>query len=172
MIKRISITGPESTGKSKLAVDLAKHYQTVYVPEYSREYLKDIGTNYSLDDVLNIAKGQLFTEAQFMQLANQVLFCDTDPLVSKIWCNEVFSQCPEWIESKVIEHRYDMYLLCYPDIEWEPDVLRENPDNRKYLFDLYIKELEYFKFNYRVVNGKGSERLKNAIKFVNGLLAE
>ncbi len=172
MLKKISITGPESTGKSKLTVDLAKYYQTVYVPEYSRKYLRDIGTNYFLEDVLNITKGQLFTEAQFLQLANQVLFCDTDPLVSKIWCNEVFNECPEWIEDKVIEHKYDLYLLCYPDLEWEPDVLRENPDNRKYLFDLYLKELEYLKSNYRVVKGKGSERLKNAVKFVNELLAE
>jgi NadR type nicotinamide-nucleotide adenylyltransferase len=169
MLKRISITGPESTGKSELAAGLAKHYQTVYVPEYSREYLKEIGTNYTLDDVLNIAKGQIFSEIRFIQMANQYLFCDTDMLVAKIWCREVFNECPEWIEKMLIEHTYDLYLLCYPDLVWEPDALRENPENRKYLFGEFVKELELQNFNYQIVKGQGSERLKNAITFVDNL---
>ncbi len=169
MLKRISITGPESTGKSELASGLAKHYQTVYVPEYSREYLKEIGTNYTLDDVLNIAKGQLYSETRFLKLANQYLFCDTDMIVAKIWCTEVFNECPEWIEKMLVELPYDLYLLCYPDLEWQPDVLRENPENREYLFGLFVKELEHLNFHYRIVKGKGNERLKNAITFVDNL---
>lgn len=169
MLKRISITGPESTGKSELASGLAKHYQTVYVPEYSREYLKEIGTNYSLDDVLNIAKGQLSSETRFLQLANEYLFTDTDMLIAKIWCTEVFNECPKWIENMLVEHPYDLYLLCYPDLTWQPDELRENPENREYLYDQFVKELELHSFNYQVIKGQGAERLKNAITFVNNL---
>jgi NadR type nicotinamide-nucleotide adenylyltransferase len=169
MLKRISITGPESTGKSELAAKLAKHYHTVYVPEYSREYLKDIGTNYTLDDVLNIAKGQFLSETQFLRLANRYLFCDTDIIVAKIWSKEVFNECPEWIENLLVEHPYDLYLLCYPDLEWQPDPLRENPENREYLFGQFLKELELHNFNYRIVKGQGNERLKNAITFVDNL---
>lgn len=170
--KRISITGPESTGKSALAAGLAKHYHTVYVPEYSREYLKEIGTNYLLEDVLSIAKGQLFSETQLLQLANQFLFCDTDMIVAKIWCTEVFNKCPKWIENMLVELPYDLYLLCYPDLEWQPDTLRENPENRTYLFGQFVRELEYHGFNYRIVKGQGRERLKNAITFVDNFFAE
>lgn len=172
MIKRISITGPESTGKSELAESLASHYNTVFVPEYSREYLKEIGTNYSLDDVLHIAKGQLLSETEYLQLANQLLICDTDAIATKIWCLEVFKKCPGWIENKIIEDPYDLYLLCYPDLDWQPDELRENPENRDYLFGEFEKELQSHSFNFKIVKGKGSKRLKNAITFVDKLLLD
>ena len=169
MLKRISITGPESTGKSKLASELAKHFNTSFVPEYSRQYLKEIGTNYTLEDVLKIAKGQLAHEKKYLHFANRLLFCDTDMLVIKIWCDEVFNAVPEWILKSVEQNQYDLYLLCYPDIEWKPDTLRENPNNRDYLYQRFLKELEYYKFNYRIVKGQGHERLKNAITFVDSL---
>jgi len=172
MLRRISITGPESTGKSELAAGLARHYKTVYVPEYAREYLKDIGTDYSLEDVLEIAKGQLRNETKYADLSNQYLFCDTDMLVAKIWCREVFNTVPEWIERMLVQYPYNLYLLCYPDLEWKPDALRENPDNREYLFDLFVKELEHHNFNFRVVKGHDTERLKNAITFVDNFFAE
>jgi len=168
-LKKIAITGPESTGKSELATGLAKHYDTVYVPEYSRAYLSEIGTSYTLNDVLNIARGQLESEKEYLRLAKRFLFCDTDLLVAKIWCSEVFQEVPEWIEKSILENRYDLHLLCYTDIAWEPDILRENPHNRGYLFELYLKELNNYKFNYRIVKGQGAERLKNAITFVNSL---
>ncbi len=170
MLKRISITGPESTGKSVLAKRLAEHYNTSYVPEYARMYLKDIGTNYTMDDVLQIAKGQLFSEWQFVPLAKKVLFCDTDFLVTKIWCEVKFNACPAWIEQQFREHRYDLYLLCYPDLAWQPDPLRENPDDRDYLFRLYEQELNKHGFRYAVVKGVGDQRLKNAVKFVDEIL--
>ena len=142
MLERIAITGPESTGKSELSIKLADHFSTIFVSEYSREYLRNRGANYTIEDVLNIAKGQLNAEERVAYKANKLLFCDTDMLVAKIWCNEVFNECPEWIENKVIEHKYDLYLLCYPDLEWESDPLRENPNNREYLYEQYLKELK------------------------------
>nr|WP_317045233.1 ATP-binding protein [Formosa algae] len=35
---KIVLFGPESTGKTVLAKQLAAHYNTVFVPEYSRTY--------------------------------------------------------------------------------------------------------------------------------------
>jgi len=171
MLKKVSITGPESTGKSLLAEGLAKHYNTSYVPEYAREHLKDIGRNYTLEDINIIAKGQLLWEAQFeMATDKALLFCDTDLLVTKIWAEVVFGQCPEWIEQMFVEHQYDLYLLCYPDLEWQPDPLRENPDDREYLFRLYEQELKEQKFPYAVVKGEGDQRLKNAVNFADRIL--
>jgi nicotinamide riboside kinase len=65
---------------------------------------------------------------------------------------------------------YDLYLLCDVDLPWEPDPLREHPDSRKYLFDLYRKELDERKLNYRVVSGLDDARFKNALGFVEEIL--
>ena len=56
MIKRIAITGPESTGKSELAKGLAEHYHTLWVPEYAREYLNKLGSPYEYEDILRLQR--------------------------------------------------------------------------------------------------------------------
>ncbi len=170
MLKRVSITGPESTGKSKLAQWLAKEYHTLQVPEYAREYLESSGPDYVLEDVIKIARGQLKRENATAIKAHRVLFCDTDLLVTKIWCEVVFGSCPPWIENQFHAHRYDLYLLCYPDIPWEPDPLRENPDDRDKLFILYQKTLIENRLPFRIVKGLGNKRFENARTFVEKML--
>ncbi|MCD4681228.1 MAG: ATP-binding protein, partial [Bacteroidales bacterium] len=85
MIKRIAITGPESTGKSQLAKKLAEHYNTVWVPEFAREYLNIINRPYGQADILDIAKGQVESEDRLANFAKKILFCDTEAIVTKIW---------------------------------------------------------------------------------------
>ncbi len=170
MLKRVAITGPESTGKSELAAWLANAYKTLWVPEYAREYLEKNGPDYMLEDVETIARGQLKRENAAVENAREVLFCDTDMLVTKIWCEVVFGTCPEWIEQQFHLHRYDLYLLCYPDIPWEPDPLRENPDDRGKLFTLYRQTLEENSLPFRVIKGLGDIRFENARTFVDEIL--
>jgi len=172
MLKRVAITGPESTGKSWLAKNLADHYHTVWVPEYAREYLEANGSQYDFDDIAFIAKVQKEREESLANVATDVLFCDTEPLVTKIWSEVVFNKCNPWIENEINSNPYDLYLLCYPDIDWEPDILRENPDNRMELFELYVKELEAHGLPYVVIRGQGKERLKHALKFINEFVSE
>lgn len=170
MLKRVAITGPESTGKTKLTAWLANAYETMWVPEYAREYLEENGPDYTLNDVVAIARGQLAQENTVAENTQKILFCDTDLLVTKIWCEVVFGTCPEWIEQQFRTHRYDLYLLCYPDIPWEPDPLRENPDDRVELFALYLKALEENNLPFRVVKGLGDIRFKNARTFVDEIM--
>jgi NadR type nicotinamide-nucleotide adenylyltransferase len=170
MLRRVAVTGPESTGKSKLAAWLANAYQTLWVPEYAREYLEKYGPDYTLADVEKIARGQLERENRMAEKATRVLFCDTDLLVTKIWCEEVFGACSAWIDEQFRKHRYDLYLLCSPDIAWEPDPLRENPDDRDRLFALYRQTLEENKLSYRIVTGTGEARFENARTFVEEML--
>jgi NadR type nicotinamide-nucleotide adenylyltransferase len=166
--KRIAIVGPESSGKSMLAAQLAAHYKTVWVPEYSRAYLKEIGRNYDYDDILVIAKGQYESELKFLADARGFLFCDTEFLVNMIWCLEKYGQCHPWIVDMHQKHPYDLYLLCKPDLPWEDDPLREAPEEeeRNRLFERYEQVLMDQDLPYGIVAGKGKERLKNAVRII------
>jgi NadR type nicotinamide-nucleotide adenylyltransferase len=167
---KIAITGPESTGKSVISQQLADHYTTVWVPEYARVYLLQIERSYNYDDILQIAKGQTESEKAFEPIAKGLMFTDTELLVTKIWCEVKFGKCHQWIEENFRKQDYDLYLLMDIDLPWEYDPMREHPDRREFLFNLYKKELEKTGMNYRIVSGVGEERLKNAINFVNELL--
>lgn len=142
-LKKIVIIGPESTGKSTLCEQLAQHYQTIWCREYAREYLLQHGTNYSFDDLLTIAKGQLALEENTSRTAikngHPLLFIDTDMYVMKVWCEFVFEKCHNWILEQVVKQQYDLYVLCNTDLPWVKDELREYPDlvSRQKLYNIY-----------------------------------
>jgi len=166
MIRKIAITGPESTGKSLLAEQLSQHFNTVWVPEYAREYLENLHHPYDETDIIKIAKGQIKNEQTKLKLATGFLFCDTELIVTKIWSEVKFHRCDQWILSTIEDHKYDLFLLCYIDLPWEDDPLREHPDKRKFLFDLYYQEMVNRKLLFYVVTGKGKIRLANAISII------
>jgi len=166
MIRKIAITGPESTGKSLLAEQLAHHYKTVWVPEYARTYLEKLNHPYQETDIIKIAKGQIREELLRQNQASRFLFCDTEIVVVKIWSEVKYNRCHPWILKMIENHRYDLFLLCDIDLPWEPDPLREHPDKRKFLFDLYHQELSGRKFPFYIVTGEGESRKSNAISFI------
>jgi NadR type nicotinamide-nucleotide adenylyltransferase len=166
---RISITGPESTGKSWLAEHLAEHYKTKWVPEYARKFLEEINRPYSYDDILLIAQKQ-FEQENSASENNALVFCDTDFCVTSIWCKVKYDKCHEWITEKLEQNHYGLYLLCDVDLPWQYDPLREHPEMRSELFAMYHDLLNNQRFNYLVVNGTGEERLQNAIAFVDEYL--
>lgn len=171
-IKKVAVTGPESTGKSFLCRELAAHYNTAFVPEYARDYLNELNRVYIYDDILSIAKGQLAAEQKMVSelLARPIrplLFCDTELIVTKIWSLHKYNQCHPWILEQIQKNTYDLYLLCDVDLPWEPDPQREHPHLRQYFFDWYQKELESYGFKYFVIRGQKQERVKNTIEIIN-----
>ncbi len=165
-LRRISITGPESTGKSELARKLAEHFKTLWVPEYAREYLSGLGRPYDFEDIAIIARKQFETENALAKKAKKILFCDTDFLVTKVWSLYKYGKCDPWIEEMAETHRYDLYLLCNTDLPWEDDPLREHPQQRDELFRMYMKELKSIHASYILVSGKGKQRTDSAISAV------
>ncbi len=169
MLKRIAITGPESTGKSTLAESLAKHYHTLWVPEYARGYIDQMKREYNQEDILIIAQQQLLQEEAAAKQANDFLFLDTEFLVTKIWSEVKYKSCHPWIAKQYREHVYDLYLLCNVDLPWEEDPQREHPHLRQYLYDLYYNDLTSSKLPFSVVSGTGKERLKNAVNLIEAI---
>lgn len=161
MNKRILITGPESTGKSWLAQQLAAHYQTAWVPEVARHYLESLGRPYQEKDLLEIARLQLAEEDRLAQQTAGFLFCDTGMLVLKIWSLHKYGRCHPFILEQLKERSYQHTLLTNIDLPWEPDPLREHPEQRQYLFNWYQRELQ--QQQYSLISGSGKERLQAAI---------
>lgn len=162
---KIAILGPESTGKSTLAKQLAGHFGTNYIPEYSREYLKDFEGKYQINDVVNIALGQQKWIDEAKAGEPQILIADTEMIVNKIWCRFVFNEVPSIISDLSSRQDFDLYLLCNIDLEWTYDPLREDPDinDRITIFEMYKEELSLLKANFRIISGHGQQRLLNAI---------
>lgn len=166
MIKRIAITGPECTGKSQLANQLADHYQTVCTTEYARAYLDTLGRKYEYKDLIIIAQKQFEQENRLARKANNFLFCDTEFGVLKIWSEDKFRKCDPWIENRFKNHIYDLYLLMDINIPWTIDPQREDPNRRQYLFDWYKRELNSLGVNWQIITGIGENRLKDAVNYI------
>ena len=168
-MKKIVIIGPESTGKSTLTQQLATHYKTTWCPEFAREYLIENGTDYSFDDLLNIARGQLVLEDSLLGKASKNLyFIDTDMYVMKVWCEVAFNNCHTWILKQIANRKYDLILLCDTDLPWVKDELREYPDlhTRQRLFKMYKDLLINQGTKWAVISGSYAERLQLAISII------
>ena len=164
---KIAITGPESTGKTALAEQLANHYKTVWVPEYAREYLEKTNGFYSEKDLLLILEGQIDVENRQNTKAIKFLFCDTDPLVIWIWSKVKYGRIDQKIEDALHDYKYDFYLLTKPDIPWEKDDLRESEGKLVELFEMYLKKLTELGHPFAVISGSGKDRLNYAIDALN-----
>ena len=136
MTQIISIVGPESCGKTTLALALAERFDAPWVEEYARAYLSG-RPGYDETDLEVIAKGQLALEQGALNDAPPVLVLDTDMLVIEIWWRERYARVPDWVEAAMRSQPSRAYLLARPDLAWEPDPLREAQFDRERLFAVY-----------------------------------
>ena len=174
-MKKIVIIGPESTGKSTLCEQLAAHYKTEWVKEYAREYLLKNGTDYTFDNLLEIAKGQLVLEdtaAASLTTHHSPLVIDTDMYVMKVWSEFVFNKCDSSILNEIVKRHYDLYLLCNTDLPWVADELREYPDlhSREVLFHYYKDAMINQPVPWVEITGNNEQRLATAISAINKML--
>lgn len=172
--KRIVLYGPESTGKSTLSRKLAQHYHTAQIEEFARNYLQDkydaTGKVCEYTDILPIAIGQRNLENEATKIAGDYLFCDTDALETYVYSMAYFDKAPEELMVAVEQSSYDLYLLLQVDIPWQVDDLRDRPEQREEMFDLFKAALLKFNKPFKIVDGIDHQRFENAIEAIENIL--
>lgn len=158
------VIGPESTGKTTLAAALGDHFNWPVVEEYSRHYLAALGRPYTEADLPAIAQGQSHIEEACRAMANLPVVCDTDAVTVKIWQEYKYHRPNPAIDAFILPQPARLYLLCAPDLTWQPDPLRENPHDREAIFHYHLAVLNALGAHFAVVDGKGTKRLENALR--------
>ena len=174
-ILKVVIYGPESTGKTTLAKQLASHYDTIWVEEFARDYLqkkwdqkKEVCSRADLPIIL---AGQIQLENEATTKAKQILICDTNVVVTRVWSETHFeSYCDPQITACSIQFHYDLYLLTGIDVPWQKDDLRDRPNDRQMMFDYFKNTLDQLGENYAILKGNQEQRLRKAINTINKLL--
>ena len=166
---KIIISGPESSGKTYLAENLSKYYKIDYTNEYARDYLNNLDKKYNKEDLLNIAKIQFKNEKENSK-KNSISLHDTDLLTIKIWSDFKYNNSHKWILDKIQEQKKEnrFYLICSPDIKWTYDPLRENPNDRDELFEIYKKEILKLEHPFYIICG--NNRVNQAKKKIDSLI--
>lgn len=169
-MRRIVVTGSESTGKTTLAADLARHYDTAWVPEFARVYLdeKAAATGQPLDagDVEPIARGQIAAEDRGMSAPRGLVVLDTDLVSTTVYSRHYYGSCPEWIERAARARRGDLYLLCDIDVPWIADPQRDRGDMRAHMHRLFVDALVALGAPFVTIRGSWAERRAAAIAAV------
>lgn len=159
---RVVLAGPESTGKSALTAHLAARFQAPFALEYARWYLETHGLHYTYDLLLEMSRGHKAHQEMHVPPDAAIGIFDTDLLNYKIWCEVAYGRCHPEILAGVETEDAHVYLLCYPDIPWEADPLREHRDGREMLFDRHVREIERLGRDYVVITGEGLTRRNHA----------
>ena len=172
-IIRIALFGPESTGKTTLAKQLAEHFKTIWTPEFARDYLQEkwdrTGMICDVNDMLPIAYGQTKLENDSLLLANKHLFCDTNLLVTKVFSEAYYNFCDPLLDQASLEHEYDLFFLTDIDVPWEKDDLRDKPEGRKSVFAVFKQTLLDNNKPFITLSGNKALRLEKAVAIVDDL---
>ncbi|MAJ32347.1 MAG: nicotinate-nucleotide adenylyltransferase [Flavobacteriaceae bacterium] len=177
-IKKVVLYGPESTGKTTLAKQLASHYQTLWIPEYARAYLQtkwdEKAEICAYEDLVPIAQGQMQSEnkavTELVVNQGELLICDTDLLETSVYSQLYFDKIPYEFTVAIAKNFYDLYLLTDIDVPWQKDDLRDRPDHREEYHQKFHEALKVNKKNYITISGSKTERLTKAITAIDKIL--
>lgn len=174
---KVVLFGPESTGKTTLSKQLSRYYDTVWAPEFAREYLQNKWNNErktcEQEDLIPIAIGQMKLENKLAKKADKVLICDTDLLETKVYSEEYYGGFVDpKLDEAAIKNKYDIYFLTYIDTPWEEDDLRDRPEQRLEMFTAFENTLKKYNRPYILLKGDKETRLKKATEIIDKLISE
>jgi len=166
-MKRVVLTGSESTGKTTLARELASHFAAELVPEFVRQFAEAKGSAISFADHGPIARGQMALEDEHIARASNLVVQDTDLLSTVVYCMHYFGRCPEWIVETAAARKPDLYLLCEIDLPWVEDGVRDRGHLRGEMQQLFRDAVRASGVPFVVITGAASERFDAAVRAIS-----
>jgi NadR type nicotinamide-nucleotide adenylyltransferase len=172
MVKKVAVIGPECTGKSELSEFLATYFNTAWVPEYARGYIDNLVRPYEQHDLVTIARGQLRLEDKWIKDCKDIMICDTNLYVIKVWSEFKFGTCDPEILNLIKTRKYDLYLLTNIDLPWVSDPQREHPTKREELYKLYLNEMKNQPVPCVEIKGEREQRRQLAVDAIKKILVK
>lgn len=167
--RRVVVFGPESTGKTTLAQNLARELGATFVPEYARTFLRGREESFDSQDMLRISRGQYACEQALARAGRPLLICDTDPLTTLLWHQELFGEAPEPLQKLADHDSYELTLCLDVDVPWVEDELRLRPHGREQFLRRCCHALEVRGRRYLVISGSWEERWQKALEAVKSI---
>jgi len=172
---RVVLIGPECTGKTWLARELAEHYQVPWSPEFARAFVEEHPRPVTYEDVEAIGLGQLEGERRAVAAArrarSRLVIHDTDLVSTMVYSRHYYGDCPAWIVQRAMERRAGLYLLHEIDVPWSPDgYQRAEPERREALRDRFHATLLYLGVPVAMIAGAWSERRRRAVAAIDTAL--
>jgi NadR type nicotinamide-nucleotide adenylyltransferase len=170
---RVVLTGSESTGKTTLGNELARHYGTDLAPEFVRSFAEQHGGTIRFEDHGPIARGQMQLEDDYIARARGIrplVLFDTDLLSTVVYCGHYFGECPRWIEDAARERRPDLYLLCEIDAPWVADGVRDRGEQREEMQALFHDAVVASGAPYLSLHGDVTARMAQATTTIDRLI--
>ena len=158
-VRRVCLLGGESTGKTTLAMALAAHLGTVFVPEYGRELWVERDGALAYDDMLRIGQRQVAMETDALPQANRFLICDTSPLTTLFYSHAMFGRADEALEI-LARRAYDLTVVCLADIPFVQDGTRQDAAFRARQHAWYLERLAESCQLWMSVAGSVEERVR------------
>jgi HTH-type transcriptional repressor of NAD biosynthesis genes len=180
-VRRIAVVGAESTGTTTTARALAERYNTIWVPEYGREYSEakyqpgvdgqpPLVQDWSTEEFVHIAQRQNEMEDAAARETNRVLFCDTTAFATSLWHRRYTGYDSPEVDALAAGRRYDLILLTDIDIPFIQDGLRDGEHIRSTMHHWFVDMLSAQSTPWVLLSGPLEERLSKASKMIDEMV--
>ncbi len=176
MTRLICIAGAESSGKSSLAVELARHFKAPFVEEYALGYCAEHGNDLDLGQLRHIAETQdaMVRAALDEARANGVplVIADTDALVTAVWIETMLGDHDAARATKAVHA--DLYLVTANDLPWVDDGIRIQRalDQRALFRRALAAEIQARGLLWAGIGGAGPLRMASALAAIRSVFPQ
>jgi nicotinamide riboside kinase len=167
--RRIALLGAESTGKSRLAQDIAQHLRehglrAAAVPEVLREWCEREGRTPRPEEQLAIAQEQE-RRVDLAARDQELVVSDTTVLMVAIYAGMLFPDGELLRLARQRQRSYDATLVTGLDLPWVPDGLHRDSAQAREEVDALVRSfLHLAQVPFQVVYGSGGQRLQSALQ--------